>query len=677
MENSLADVVKELQSINLGSNLILDAADEIRSPLLRAIPAIETTLESIPAIETALQSVPAVQSSSAQSAALLSSIRRILGSMDMSLQLMLAHSAKSIKLQSSKKFESFAKEKAKQTEGVAADLSGLKMPDLPQLGKGLLFAAFPKLANFAVKGIENIVEAIMKIDSTGVKEKVDVISGIGLALLAFGEIKWNKVLLGTVMIRLFAGRFASLGKVLGSKKMLESLAPLEKFASEFAEPIDKISQSLLKFAQIKWTKVLLGTTLMKLVAKAMIAGFKGIADSLANTKTITSALTKFDKLVTLISSSITKFSTSMSSVGKSLIFIAIGIGALGLALKSFEGIKLETIGIVAAAVGSLGLLGKLIGNSWKDMAKGALSIGLLSASIYALTLVLDPFSKLDFKQIGIGILTVGGFAAVAALLGLALGPIATGALAIAALGASLIPFAYAAQLAAPAIDQLITSFAKLKDVPMLSLMALGPALAAIGAGLAVFSAGGLISGVVDGLGKLFGIKSPFDKIIELGNAAPGLATIADSLKLIAQLSDIDPFKNLDADKVVESINKINAALWNLMWTQKKVGLSPLDLMVALNKMPAPAGYSTNGQDESMRKITPQSNIQPMSSSIGSQLNAAGGSTTANAVTIINNNNGGNSTTNMSQSTNNNQTTSQPIITGSAYLGNVYGTPMFS
>ena len=671
MENSLADVVKELQSINLGSNLILDAADEIRSPLLKAIPN----------IETALQSVPAVQSSSAQSATLLSGIRRILSSMDMSLQLMLAHSAKSIKLQSSKKFESFAKEKAKQTEGVAADLSGLKMPDLPQLGKGLLFAAFPKLANFAVKGIENIVEAIMKIDSTGVKEKVDVISGIGLALLAFGEIKWNKVLLATVMIRLFAGRFASLGKVLGSKKMLESLTPLAKFAKKFAEPIDKISQSLLKFAQIKWTRVLVGTVLMKLVAKAMIAGFKGIAASLANTKNITAALTKFDKLVTLISSSITKFSTSMSSVGKSLIFVAVGIGALGLALKSFEGVKLETIGMVAAAVGGLVLVGKLIGQDMAkgvgQIAKGALVIGLLGASLIPLAYALNMMKDVKWETLGIAAAAITGLAVAAAILTAASAFVGPGILLIAGLGAALIPLAYAAQLAAPAIDQLITSFAKLKDVPMRSLIALGPALAAIGAGLAVFSAGGLISGIVDGLGKLFGIKSPFDKIIELGNAAPGLTTIADSLKLIAQLSDIDPFKNLDADKVVESINKINAALWNLMWTQKKAGLSPIDLMVALNKIPAPTGYSTDGQNESMRKIAPQSNIQPMSSSIGSQLNAAGGSTTANAVTIINNNSGGNSTTNMSQSTNNNQTTSQPIITGSAYLGNVYGTPMFS
>ena len=668
MENSLADIVKELQSINLGSNLILDAADEIRSPLLKAIPVIETALES----------VPAVQSSSAQSATLLSGIRRILGSMDMSLQLMLAHSAKSIKLQSSKRFESYSTAQGTNSPMVSSpDLSGLKIPDFSQLGKGIALASFPGLANFAVKGINNIVKAIKQIDSSDVMQRIEVIAGIGDAFRSFGEIKWSKVLLGTTMIKLFAGRFASLGKVLGSKEMLKSLTPLAAFAKKFADPIQKISESLLKFAQIKWTRVLLGTAMMKMVSKSMIAGFKGIAASLANTKNITAALTKFDKLVTLISSSITKFSTSMSSVGKSLIFVAIGIGALGLALKSFEGVKLETVGIAAAAIGSLGLMGKLIGNSWKDMAKGALSIGLLSASIYGLTLALDPFSKLDFKQVGVGILTIGGFAAVAALLGLALGPIASGALAIAALGASLIPLAYAAQIAAPAIDQLITSFAKLKDVPMLSLMALGPALAAIGAGLAVFSAGGLISGVVDGLGKLFGIKSPFDKIIELGNAAPGLATIADSLKLIAQLSDIDPFKNLDAGKVVDSINKINAALWNLMWTQKKAGLSPLDLMVALNKMPAPAGYSMNGQDESIRKITPESNIQPMSSSIGSQLNAAGGSTTANAVTIINNNSGGNSTTNMSQSTNNNQTTSQPIITGSAYLGNVYGAPMFS
>jgi len=270
----------------------------------------------------------------------------------------------------------------------------------------------------------------------------------------------------------------------------------------------------------------------------------------------------------------------VKGLGWNLIKLAAGIGATTVALeflvdkglKPFEGIGWETLGKAGVAITALGVAGKLIGSNFKDIALGALGLGLMDAALWGISKAVEPFAKMDWKVLKIAGAAIVGLGVIGGVAGA--GPIpeliGMGAIALGLLGIALIPFAYAANLAAPALDKIADSLVKLKDMPVSVLLAVGPALAAIGAGLAVFSSGSLFSSIIDGIGSLFGAKSPFDKIIELGKAAPGIEKLTNALKELAAVKDFNILGNLDVDKTIKNINNINEALWNLLGTQKKV-----------------------------------------------------------------------------------------------------------
>ena len=237
--------------------------------------------------------------------------------------------------------------------------------------------------------------------------------------------------------------------------------------------------------------------------------------------------------------------------------------------------------IVGGALLALIGINFLVGASFNFLAEGifagALAIGALDLAIWGLSSSFKTFADTKWKDVELGFGALEHFGVAAGFLGLLIEIIVPGAIAMAALavgigalGLALTPFAYAANLAAPAIDKIADSLVKLKDMPVSVLLAVGPALAAIGAGLAVFSSGSLFSSIIDGIGSLFGAKSPFDKIIELGKAAPGVEKLTNALKDLASVKDFNILGNLDVDKTIKNINNINEALWNLLGTQKKV-----------------------------------------------------------------------------------------------------------
>lgn len=270
--------------------------------------------------------------------------------------------------------------------------------------------------------------------------------------------------------------------------------------------------------------------------------------------------------------------SSFNKISVSMLKFALGVGAITLAMmllvekgiKPFEAIGWETLGKAGATITAIGVAGLLIGNNLVTITKGALALGLISAAVWAISEAIVPFTKIDWEVLGIAATAIVGLGVISAVAGTGPVPgvIALGALALGALGVALIPFAYAANLAAPAIDKIADSFVKLKDIPVGILLAVGPALAAIGAGLAAFSVGGALSSIIDGITSLFGAESPFNKIIELGKAAPGVTHMVNALK---QLNDIR------TDQSVRAIDNVNAALYNLLGTYAKVERSGIKI----------------------------------------------------------------------------------------------------
>ena len=186
----------------------------------------------------------------------------------------------------------------------------------------------------------------------------------------------------------------------------------------------------------------------------------------------------------------------------------------------------------AAGGAGAGAGGFMKGVSATDMIKGAAAILILSAALFVAAKAFQEFAKVTWESVAKGGVALLGLAGIAMLLGKAIGPILEGAVAIGILGAALIPFAFALNLAAPGIkafgDSIATIFSSLQNVDVSKLLAIGPALTMIGFGLASLGAGGVINAIGSFLGG-----DPIKKIERLALAGDGLQKAATGLQGVA------------------------------------------------------------------------------------------------------------------------------------------------
>jgi hypothetical protein len=123
------------------------------------------------------------------------------------------------------------------------------------------------------------------------------------------------------------------------------------------------------------------------------------------------------------------------------------------------------------------------GMNVNNILKGAAAILILSAALYVAAKAFQEFGSVTWPAVGMGITALAGMAAIAYILGKAQGEMIKGAVAVAILGAALIPFAFAMNL--------------------ISGLDIGAVLAAAG-GLVIFSAAvfGLGALMMSGVGAL-------------------------------------------------------------------------------------------------------------------------------------------------------------------------------
>ena len=251
---------------------------------------------------------------------------------------------------------------------------------------------------------------------------------------------------------------------------------------------------------------------------------------------------------------IAKGALAMGLMGASLIPFA-------LAAVKFNDVEWESLAKAGVALVGLAGIGFLLGKASGSMVIGAAAIAILGGALWLAGKGFQQFAELDWKTIGMGLVAIAGLGAIAAVMGLAAPLIITGAFAIGALGVALIPFAFAAQMAAPAMTEIAEAFNLFKDVPISSMFAIPAALAAVGAALVAMSAGNFVSGILDGIGKLFGNESPIDKIVRLAESAPNVIALGSAMRgfgddvdaMMNGLDRIDPSK---VDKLGELGEKI-------------------------------------------------------------------------------------------------------------------------
>lgn len=313
----------------------------------------------------------------------------------------------------------------------------------------------------------------------------------------------------------------------------------------------------------------------KTIAKGMKDISKGISDMLTNlSKGVSNAMGNLSKGLGRAISNVSKgISTAITSLSKA-------IGSAGASIGKGIG------GLLKGTLTGLGKGLEAVGSPKALMGAGAMLV--ISGSMYVAAKAFEVFGNLSWESIGKGFVTLIGLGAVAAALGLALPFIIPGAIAIGALGVALIPFAIAANIAAPAMETLFNGLASIKDVPISSMLALGPALIGMAVGMAALSAGGLISGLMDGLGSLFGAESPFDKIAKIGNAAPHIVAMSDAMNSMG--GTVDNFNsaisNLDGNAVKNQFGLIAEGVDQLSASMSEISMVDLMKMAAMKSFGA-------------------------------------------------------------------------------------------
>ena len=222
---------------------------------------------------------------------------------------------------------------------------------------------------------------------------------------------------------------------------------------------------------------------------------------------------------------------------------SIGKGAGGFFMGLFKGI-------------ATGL--KFLGNP--KVLLGAAALGILSAGVWVFSKAMKAFTGVSWKAVGVGITTVLGFGALAALAGVMSPLLFAGALAIGAVGLALIPFAAAAKIAEGPLEKFGNIFKQLAKVPFQNLALAGPALMAMAAGFVALSAGGLLSGIADAFTNFFS-SDPVKKLERIAKAAPGVDLMGRAFKsfLFGVFNFIKFIKGPQLDLVIEAIQRISKA----------------------------------------------------------------------------------------------------------------------
>ena len=257
------------------------------------------------------------------------------------------------------------------------------------------------------------------------------------------------------------------------------------------------------------------------------------------------------------------------------VLIALG-GALLItakALKQFVGIDFKQ---VLFGVGTLALLGAgaaALGSVGPSILVGALAIAALGASLIPAAVAFKQFSDISWKDVFIGIGAISALGVVAGIMGSFIPVMLAGSLAIAALGAAMIPaaaafniFGSAMEKIGPALSGVVDSVGDFITNVVDGLVRLGdagPKLAVAAGGIGLISAALVAFGASSALGGLLSFfgGNPIKKFLEIADKSAQLKEAGDGITQISEGT-----KNLDTDKVLtiaDAFEVLGASLWKL------------------------------------------------------------------------------------------------------------------
>lgn len=245
-----------------------------------------------------------------------------------------------------------------------------------------------------------------------------------------------------------------------------------------------------------------------------------------------------------VGSRISGFLTGLGDGLKGMSGIKVTQGILNMALLGASVIPFalsaklfNEVGWESLAKGGTALLGlagtySILGKMQGATAQGALTIAMLGASLIPFAYGMQILEGVSWKTLGIATAGLIGLAVGAAILGPMLPLIAAGSAAIALLGVALIPLAGAVAIAAPGLGIFAE---KLYEVggSASSLLLLGPALLSAAAGIAAFSAVTAVGGFATGITSLLTGGGVLADLTALSLLAPGLEQTGSAISFLA------------------------------------------------------------------------------------------------------------------------------------------------
>ena len=262
------------------------------------------------------------------------------------------------------------------------------------------------------------------------------------------------------------------------------------------------------------------------------------------------------------------------------------------ALQMFAEVEWESLAKAGVTLIGLGAAGAILGSMSGQMLMGAVAIAALGASLIPAAYALQMFADISWEDMTKAGVALAGLGVAGAAFGALMPFMLMGAVAIAALGTALIPFGLALNLIAPAIekftpaieafgnviskvfrgiatvitatsDGIVAIFTSLENVDVAKLLAIGPALAGIGIGLASLGAGN----VIEAIGSFLG-GGPAEKLEQLAATGDGLQKTSTALQAVStsisqlttSLAALDVSK---LDAIGPAITKIGIGLASL------------------------------------------------------------------------------------------------------------------
>jgi len=691
-ENSaLTQVVKELQSSNLSQDLILDTIDNYNFTLASTSARENTT--DVPAFLEKLVSV-AIDLNRKFDVLIRSNIvlaQRLSGNTTQNFN--------STQTSNTQLGSAQTNNTSNFNNTKAGDLA---LPNLQTFTKGMLLKAIPSpVIGAYVGGIQKLFDEVSKLrlDESAIERIIKPLSLLSTSLETIANFSLSRALVGLVKFKVFSKVLNTFFKNASSPENLKNSENLEAVAANMA-PLETIGKSLTAFASIKWVKSLLSVKALKMflsslsklplaIVEKMTAVVKKIGDGLPKPlKKISDAIGDFGEKMGKVGGALIKGGFGILALSASLIPLAIG-------LKMFKEVDWKTVGVAAAALGSLSAVALLLGKRLGQTLKGALGMVALGAAILPLSISLKMFQGINWDNIKNAGIVLGSLAAAAAVLGIPKVAmfVAIGAGVIALLGASLIPLAYSLERFSALDMDVLTDIGTGIGNLGIGLLKASPGLLLGGLAMIPFAAGVLALGgatslVGDSLTNFMEKFTNFSNTLnpdKLFSTAEAILALSGSIAAFgaAQVGEglgnfVGKLLRFGSDSPLEQLQKFADIGENL----KSAGLGVLNLSEGIGKLVKMGDEIKALKDfpvEAISKLSDvfaknqmmnkepdiQSNILSSAPTVGESLNLAGNVANNSQTIVVNNNSGGNVSNVSSSNVNNNASTMMPIFTGSA------------